>query len=418
MKKFDTHSFKDTSRLKNLFFLAASCLFFNSLGQHPDLGTCSSFAIFTSVGAIDNTGMTTIYGDVGTNSGAFNGFPPGIIYGNTHIVDSISAKVAEDVELVYAYLSSLSCGSTIPTNLGENQVLTPNTFCLGAASTLGDTLILDGQNNSDTLFIFKINGAFSVYSHSVIILINQAQATNVFWHLNGLFTLGSYSKFKGTVINDGAINLLSNSEVEGQTLSRAGAISLASDSKIMKFSNLPLPIEVVSFTAVCSKNMALLKWQTASESNNDYFSIEKSFDNQNWTEEAQIDGAGNSTELQTYSCLITQSISDKQCYFRLKQTDFDGQYSYSPKIVLDNCVLNPLVFQLFPNPANKTISIYFSGDPTEFISMSVTNSIGKTYKNYTSIESEINLENYAAGTYFFRLNYNDKSITKKMVVVN
>lgn len=52
----------------------------------PDLGTTSTYALFTAVGAFSNTGATTtVTGDVGTNAGAFNAFPPGILIGEKHV---------------------------------------------------------------------------------------------------------------------------------------------------------------------------------------------------------------------------------------------------------------------------------------------------------------------------------------------
>ena len=398
-----------------LFFLVVSKL---SFCQSPNLGACQTFAIFSAVGAIDNIGTTSVYGDVGTNAGAFNGFPPGIIYGNTHISDSVSAKAAIDVDLIYTYFNALSCGLTLTSSIGYSQLLSPNTYCIGAAASLNDTLILDGENNNDALFIFKINGAFSIASHSVIILKNHAQAKNIFWQVNGLFTLGDNSKFKGTVVTDGANSLLSNSEIEGRILSRAGAISLANNAVVMNFNDSPLPIELLTFHAECLNNKALLKWQTASESNNDYFTLEKSFDDQKWTFIAQINGAGNSTSLQNYCYFIDFEESNKLTYFRLKQTDFDGHYSYSSKIVLENCVKSPLTFELYPNPSNGTLYFNYSGDLTEFVSLKIVNAIGKDFKNFTSYQSEINLRTYPAGAYFFQIQFKGRSVVEKIMVLN
>ena len=404
--------------LKNLVFLLNVLIIAPLFSQNPNLGSTGQFAIFSAVGAIDNTGTTSIYGDVGTNAGAFNGFPPGIIYGNTHIADSVSAKAAIDVDILYTYFNSVTCGSIISSTLGNNQILIANRYCLGAASTLNDTLILDGQNNSDALFIFKINGAFTIGTYSVVILTNQAQAKNVFWQVNGLFSLGDYSKFKGTVVTDGANSLLSNSEIEGRILSRAGAISLASNTVVMNFNDSPLPIELLTFHAECLNNNALLKWQTASESNNDYFTLEKSFDDQKWTFVANINGSGNSTSLQNYSYLIDSEESNKLNYFRLKQTDFDGHYSYSNKIILENCVTSPLTFELYPNPTNGTLYFNFSGDLSEFVSLKIVNSIGEDFKKYTSFQPEIQLSIYPAGTYFFQITFKDRTVVEKIIVFN
>jgi len=171
-------------------------------------------------------GASIITGNVGTNVGALNGFPPGIIIGQTHVANAVSAQAAIDVDNAYMALSPVTCGSTIGTTLGNGQLLTPNVYCLGAASTLNGTLTLDGQGNPNALFIFKINGAFATGGLSNIVLINGASWSNVYWQINGQVDLGAASSFKGTILADGAINLLLGAVIQGRALSRAGAINL------------------------------------------------------------------------------------------------------------------------------------------------------------------------------------------------
>jgi hypothetical protein len=79
--------------MKNYLFYSILILFncTSSFAQVPNLGVASSFALFTSAGAINNLGPTVITGDLGTDVGAFNGFPPGIVIGQTHIADATSA---------------------------------------------------------------------------------------------------------------------------------------------------------------------------------------------------------------------------------------------------------------------------------------------------------------------------------------
>ena len=217
------------NNLKLFFFFTASSFFYNiSLGQSPpNLGAASSFALFTAVGAFSNIGEATyVIGDVGTNAGAFNAFPPGTVVGQIHVADATSAQAATDVDVAYSYLSGITCDSVIGTTLGNNQVLTPKVYCLGAASTLNGDLILDGQGDPDALFIFKIDGALSTSTFSNVVLINSASLCNVYWQINGAFSLGDSSVFRGTIVANGAISLLEGSSLLGKGLSRAGAIDL------------------------------------------------------------------------------------------------------------------------------------------------------------------------------------------------
>ena len=139
-------------------FYASVLIFYNSAlkAQAPNLGAASSFGVFTAVGAFNNTGNTLIVGDAGTNVGAYADSPT--ITGTLHVADATSADAATDLATAYSDLFNLTCDSVIGTTLGSNQILSPNIYCLGAASTLSGVLYLDAQNDSTALFIFQIDG--------------------------------------------------------------------------------------------------------------------------------------------------------------------------------------------------------------------------------------------------------------------
>ena len=209
--------------------MASLCLLaipFQALTQAPDLGASSTFTLFTAVGAFDNLGASIVTGDIGTDAGAFSGFPPGTVIGEIHVADPVSAQAAIDVDAAYGFLDGLTCGTVIGTTLGNNQVLTPDTYCLGAASTLNATLFLDGENDPNSIFIFQIDGALSTSTFANIVLINSASLCNVYWQINGAFTLGDSAVFQGTLLVNGAIHLLEGSSLLGSALSRSGAIDL------------------------------------------------------------------------------------------------------------------------------------------------------------------------------------------------
>jgi hypothetical protein len=410
------HFTENTFNLKKIVFLFSLLFTTAFYCQTPNLGATSTFAIFSAAGAIDNVGASTITGDVGTNVGAFNGFPPGTIDGNIHVADAVSAQAAIDVDLLYSYFVGLSCDSTISSTLGNNQNLVANTYCISTASSLNDTLILDGQNNSNAQFIFKINGAFTTSVYSTIVLINQAQAKNVYWQVNGLFNLGDNSQFKGTMITDGANSLLTNSSVEGRILSRAGAISLASNVVIMNFGGSPLPIELLSFSVECQQLKGLVKWSTASESNNDYFTIEKSNDLENWQEIATIDGAGNSTSLINYTFEIENQLNEKSGYYRLKQTDFNGQYSYSDKHFFQFCSDTKINLIVFPNPVKNKLQFRYDENLEELISIKIYPISGGEGLVIEKSDNEIDLSEMNSGVYFVKFKFKKSSIIKRIII--
>lgn len=123
-------------------------------------------------------------------------------------------------------------------------------------------------------------------------------------------------------------------------------VSLANTSAIY-----PLPIELLSFNARLEVDHVNLSWSTASEFNNDYFTVERADQSLNWEEVITTLGAGNSNTLMQY---FEQDLKplDGLSYYRLKQVDFDGTYEYSEVVSVMNAQtsFSDDVF-LYPNPS-------------------------------------------------------------------
>ncbi|MBK9107386.1 MAG: DUF3494 domain-containing protein [Saprospiraceae bacterium] len=251
-------SFKLRSNFSLIYLVCFSLIAKFNFAQAPDLRSTSSFALFTAAGAFNNNGATVITGDIGTNVGAFSGFPPGIVIGSIHISDPAAAQAAADVALVYSDLFGVMCDQVIGSTLGNGQVLGPDVYCIGAAATLNAELILDGQGDPNALFIFQINGALSTSTLSKVTLINGASICNVYWQVNGAFALGEGSVFRGTLVANGAISLLEASSLYGRALSTAGAISLFNN--VVNISQRPIPSSIVATgaTTFCTGGSVIL----------------------------------------------------------------------------------------------------------------------------------------------------------------
>ncbi len=104
---------------------------------------------------------------------------------------------------------------------------------------------------------------------------------------------------------------------------------------IAKSANNNLPIELVRFDGECKDQSVSINWTTATETNNDYFTIEKSSDGEIFYELTTIKGEGNSNELKKYEYL--HSIESDFAYYRLRQTDFDGKNTKSNIIYVEGC---------------------------------------------------------------------------------
>jgi hypothetical protein len=155
-------------------------------------------------------------------------------------------------------------------------------------------------------------------------------------------------------------------------------------------SNNPLPIGLISFEAnICEKSVCLT-WQTESEVNNDFFTIEKSDDGKSWEVLEEVKGAGNSQIMLNYETIDRQPFSGLS-YYRLKQTDFDGTFKYASieSVYLDD--LNNKDFIIYPNPARDLITI--KGLSPEEKNIELYNSIGQSVKANVKImeDSKSNL---------------------------
>lgn len=117
-----------------------------------------------------------------------------------------------------------------------------------------------------------------------------------------------------------------------------------------------LPIELLSFEAIAVGRSIDLEWATASETNNEFFTIERSNDGQTWEEIAYIDGAGNSSNQIDYSWTDNTPLNGVS-YYRLKQTDFDGEFSYSEIAAVELNGKNEI--KVYPNPAKSSVTISF-----------------------------------------------------------
>ena len=385
-------------------------------GQAPDLGSAADFAAFTTVGAFNNEGTSVVVGDIGTNAGAFNGFPPGIVLGETHVADGISAQAATDLGIAYDAVSALDECSVLGTTLGNGQVLIPGVYCLGAASTLNGALILDGQSDPDAVFIFKIDGALSANALSLVTLINSASFNNVYWQITGRFDLGAGSVFRGTVLGGGAIELLEGSAIVGRALTTAGAISLHNNEIVSLESSLP--VTLVSFTVEKGEGQTvLLKWTTAEERNSDRFEIEQSFNGSEWIKRASAAASGESSVSTSYfytDAMIGNGIQ----FYRLKMIDRDETFSYSRIRSIKASTASRM--SLYPNPARDWITLA-SDDLSQTERIQLNDNNGKVLhdqplKFQTGKSAGIDLKHIPAGLYFVRVT--DKSgniVLMKMV---
>jgi len=166
-----------------------------------------------------------------------------------------------------------------------------------------------------------------------------------------------------------------------------------------------LPIELISFKANNNQKSVELNWTTATEINNNFFTIERSTDTENWEEISFIAGAGNSNDILTYSFVDNNPIIGKM-YYRLKQTDYDGSFTYSEILVVDLGKEIGSGIKLYPNPT--TGEVYIEAKNMDVDKIFVYDMLGKELTTKVSITQSgdnqyiVDLSNLPVGMFFIK----------------
>lgn len=169
--------------------------------------------------------------------------------------------------------------------------------------------------------------------------------------------------------------------------------------------SLILPLDLSSFTGNCINNNIILAWATASETNNDYFTIERSEDGNSWKAIGTIKSAGNSSVTQKYP--FTAEGSDNEIsYFRLKQTDLDGKFKYFNILQVNNCHKDLTALSLYPNPTNgSSLSGRINLKGSQEYSILIFDNFGKLVSSFTSNQPEFTVSfpyTLPSGVYYAR----------------
>lgn len=216
------------------------------------LGNSTNFAVLAGSG-ITNTGATTVSGTAGGDMGssptpAFTGDVTVTTTGTKYLAAEAivgGAKAALDT----AYLDAAGRPSTsvIAADLG-GQTLVGGVYTGASSVGLTGTLILDGANNPDSVWIFQAGSTLTTASSSVVSLINGAQACNVFWQVGSSMTLGTGSNFVGHVFAQTTITDDGGSTVNGQLLARDAAVNLNNTTIINDACVTPTPTPTATAT--------------------------------------------------------------------------------------------------------------------------------------------------------------------------
>lgn len=288
----------------------------------------------------------------------------------------------------------------------------------GSLSVTG-TMIIWGNlvvNNDYTLTVTEpgiliVKGDIDLKNNGTLIILGNVT-------VDGNFIGGN-----DTNINiDGVMDIAGDFTVgNGSSATGPGSITYGgscADGTSGVCSSGPLPVELSFFNIQATARQTVdIIWKTATEQNNDYFTIERSQDGLNYETIGSVAGAGNSSTTLAYQFSDEKPLFGKS-YYRLKQTDFDGtSETFEPKAIYRSNVEDVM---LQPNPVERgsQLTVYTGADGEELVELSIFNSSGlkvitKTIGTAHNVEIGSDLE---PGLYIVKVNSGTNQFIKRLLI--
>jgi hypothetical protein len=197
-----------------------------------NLGTAANYAV-VAYSTITNSStvpdQTTILGgNVGLSPGtAETGFVTGTYVATFDNADAAAAK--SDLSTAYTNAAGLLLPAVLPTDL-SGLTFTPGLYSTASTVTLNSgSVTLDGQGDSNAVFIFQIGSTFTAAGGTQVLLINGASAANVFWQVGTSATINGAAAWQGNILAYASISLGTDATLQGRALAENGAVTLLSN---------------------------------------------------------------------------------------------------------------------------------------------------------------------------------------------
>ena len=202
----------------------------NAATSSIELGDASSFAVLAGSG-ITNTGATTATGIAGADfasapTPAFTGYGTVDTSGTKHLaVNDVTVAAKSALDAAYADAAGRTETEIVSTDLG-GRVFTEGVYESASSLGIGGTLTLDAQNDPNAVFIFQAGSTLTTAVSSEVVLVNGAQACNVFWQVGSSATIGVNSTLVGHVLAFTSITTNTGAVINGSLLAKNGAVTL------------------------------------------------------------------------------------------------------------------------------------------------------------------------------------------------
>lgn len=281
----------------------------------------------------------------------------------------------------------------------------------------------------------KINFQLIRSSNPINCQGNTILTPNIWTHVAGTFD-GTALKVYVNGIFDGQFNYSGAIEQSSSPLG-IGAVPRTSDNDgflgcidEVRISNIArnsfIPVELSSFSCFLENQKVELRWTTATELNNSGFEIERSTDLQNWDMIGFVKGNGTSTSEHSYFFQDIDCVVDGEYYYRLKQIDFNGKFSYSQIVdATVNFVPKVLVLnQNYPNPFNPITLIKYALPKASHVVIKIFDILGNEletlvdeyqYEGYYTTQFDAN--KLSSGVYIYRIQAGTFVQNRKMILM-
>ena len=304
-------------------------------------------------------------------------------------------------------------------NLSGTTVGAPTAIFPGFGSTSGSCSLGAASEPYRTFrFTCSATGTITANITNPISVMAGTDDTGLFWYQTNFTASAGCTNFRA-IGNDPVGSGLSFSATGGVTyilsvvglFGSADAFALTLTGPIG--SMVVLPVELISFNGKTEKGVNNLKWATATESNNSGFSVERSADGETFTSIGFVKGGGTTQKQQNYQMMDAKPLSGIN-YYRLKQVDNDGKFTYSNTITLV-VEKGTETLRIYPNPTHKEITVAYPLSTKATISL--FSAAGQLMKQMTT-ESDlttVNLELLPVGMYFLKMQTESNTFVQKFV---
>jgi hypothetical protein len=188
------------------------------------LGSAASFSVLAG-STVTNTGPTTMFGDLGLSSGSSVTGAPHVL-GETHVDDAVAIGAKNALTTAYNEAASRPSNGSAGTDLA-GQTFTPGVRTASSSLLLSSgSVTLNAQGDPNAVFVFQIGSTLITGSNTTVLLVNGAQACNVFWQVGSSATLGTGTRFAGTIMASASITANTAATIHGRLLAQTAAVTL------------------------------------------------------------------------------------------------------------------------------------------------------------------------------------------------